>query len=125
MAELSYSSQSSHSWSFRFPLLVTPAAGGFDFDFAQKGSGLFGQDRVDVKAAPPFESGNSRQAGYDFQVPVVMRQFLGVERRRMDDEVIGRVVQRQFELAENRLQDHSHFFDSLSGNVLVMAGMLF
>ena len=45
---------------------------GVDISVSQERGGLFGQDRVDVEAAAPFESGDARQTRHDLHVPVIM-----------------------------------------------------
>src|SRR5882724_9965090 len=79
---------------------VTSATRRLDFLFAQKGSRLLGQHGIDIKSASPFEAGDSCQPRNDLQMPVVMGQLFGIKGRRVNDVVIRRIVERQFEFAQ-------------------------
>src|SRR5205807_933397 len=74
------------------------------FRLMQELSRLLRWYRVDVEAGAPLEAGHARQTGNDLHVPVVVRQILRVERRRVDDVVVRRLVQRLFQLQQDRLQ---------------------
>ena len=61
--------------------------------------------RIDVEAGAPLEAGHARQPRDDLHVPVIVRQQLRVERRRVDDVVVRRLVEGRFQLEQDRLQD--------------------
>ena len=78
---------------------------GADLDLAEEARRVLGRDRVDVEPRAPLEAGDLGQPGDDLDVPVVVRQLLRVERRGVDDVVVGRVVERQLQLVED-LAEH-------------------
>src|SRR6185295_12747114 len=54
----------------------------------QKLRRFFRRHRIDVEPCAPFETGDLREFGNDFDVPVVEIPGLLVERRAMEDEVV-------------------------------------
>ena len=55
---------------------------------------------------------------------MVMGQLFGVERSRVEDVIVGWVVKRKLEFAQDRAQHDAQVFDPLPRNVLVLAGMV-
>ena len=69
-----------------------------DCHLAQEFGRLLRRDRVNVEAGAPLETGHARQPRNHLDMPVIMRQRLRVERRGMNDVVIGRPVEGGFQL---------------------------
>ena len=88
-------------------------------------SRFFGRLRIDVKAGRPLEAGMLRQPGQDFYVPVVLGLHVTLRdeiRRRVYDEVEGRVAQEALQSTEHTTQRKSEAFGvSGEGEVVVVA----
>src|SRR5262245_18128481 len=66
--------------------------------------GVLGRGGVDVEARAPLEAGDLREGRHDLDVPVVMVAVAVGDGRRVQHEVVRRVVERDLELAQRRAQ---------------------
>src|SRR5436309_15667673 len=76
-----------------------------DRHFPQVLRRVFGRRRVDVEPGADLESRNARQRGRDLEVPVEVLEVALGHRRGVDDEVVGRPVERAVQALERVLED--------------------
>src|SRR3989337_4552937 len=82
----------SHSTTELFPLCSpvtyhtqTPQSSS-QLRLAQHIGGFFGPGGIDVKARPPFETGDARQLRHHFDVPVIELSSILLHRRAVHDQ---------------------------------------
>src|SRR5438309_9535534 len=64
---------------------------------------------VNIEPRSPLKSRHAREPWDDLEMPVIVRQCLRIEGRRVDDVVVCRIVQRRFQLEQNGFENGAQF----------------
>src|SRR5258706_6019484 len=83
---------------------IIPPDRRLDADIPEERGGLFGGHGIYIEPRAPLEAGHARDARDDLEMPVVVIQRPRVQRARVDQVVIGGIVQRRLDLGDRGLQ---------------------
>src|SRR5947208_3421338 len=109
----------------RIPLPRASNRRSVEFCFPQEARRLLGRDGIDVEPRAPLKAGDTSQARNDLDMPVIMRQRLGIEWRCMDDEVISGSIEGELQFSQHRFEYDAKLIDLRFMDVFKMTAVEF